>query len=195
MQLDTLSQMMNAHHELNVKDIDISTLKMQNEQLQNDLRREKEIEDSFKKSREAINHFEQLLKSPRSSNDTSGLGFTSTEECETSKSVEKRSDMGKNSKPTCHFCSKKGHTANVCRSRKTNQQDTPKNKGYCHKCNVQGNLTQDCRTKVIRITRFDCHCYNYNMHGHRGFECRSKPMWTSNQPVKTKSHGHHYNWD
>ena len=28
MQLDTLSQMMNAHHELNVKDIEISTLKM-----------------------------------------------------------------------------------------------------------------------------------------------------------------------
>ena len=43
MQLDTLSQMMNAHHELNVKDIEISRLKMQNEQLQNDLRREKEI--------------------------------------------------------------------------------------------------------------------------------------------------------
>ena len=35
MQLDTLSQMMNAHHELNVKDIEISTLRMQNEQLQN----------------------------------------------------------------------------------------------------------------------------------------------------------------
>ena len=31
MQLDTLSQMMNAHHELNMKDIEISTLKMQNE--------------------------------------------------------------------------------------------------------------------------------------------------------------------
>ena len=28
MQLDTLSQMMNAHHELNMKDIDISTLRM-----------------------------------------------------------------------------------------------------------------------------------------------------------------------
>ena len=39
MQLDTLSQMVNDHHELNVKDIEISTLKMQNEQLQNDLRR------------------------------------------------------------------------------------------------------------------------------------------------------------
>ena len=41
MQLDALSQMMNAHHEINMKDIEISTLKMQNEQLQNDLRREK----------------------------------------------------------------------------------------------------------------------------------------------------------
>ena len=28
MQLDTLSQMMNAHHELNVKNTEISTLKM-----------------------------------------------------------------------------------------------------------------------------------------------------------------------
>ena len=33
MQIDTLSQMMNAHHELNVKGIEISTLKIQNEQL------------------------------------------------------------------------------------------------------------------------------------------------------------------
>ena len=34
MHLDTLSQMMNSHHELNVKDIEISTLKIQNEKLQ-----------------------------------------------------------------------------------------------------------------------------------------------------------------
>lgn len=58
MQLDTLSQMMNVHHELNVKDIEISTLKIQNEQLQNDLRREKEIVESFKKPNESIKHFE-----------------------------------------------------------------------------------------------------------------------------------------
>ena len=111
---------MNAHHELNVKDIEISTLKIQNEQLQNDLRREKEIAKSFKKSSEAIKHFEQLLKSPRSNNDTSGLGFTSTEEGESSKSAEERSAKCKNTKPTCHFCDKKGHTGNACRSRKTN---------------------------------------------------------------------------
>ena len=58
MQLDTLSQMMNSHHELNVKDIEISTLKMQNEQLKNDLRREKEIEEIFNKPNEAIKYFE-----------------------------------------------------------------------------------------------------------------------------------------
>ena len=33
MQLDTLTQMMNANYELNVKDIEITTLKLQNEKL------------------------------------------------------------------------------------------------------------------------------------------------------------------
>ena len=126
MQPDTLSQMMNSHHELNVKDIEISTLKMQNEQLQNDLTREKEISESFKKSSEAIKHIEQLLKSPRSSNDTSGLGFTSTEEGESSKSAEERSEKGKNTKPTCHFCGKKEHTSNVCRSKKAINRINPR---------------------------------------------------------------------
>ena len=54
MQLDTLSQMMNAHHELNVKDIEIIALKLQNEELQNDLRRESDISKSFNKPNEAI---------------------------------------------------------------------------------------------------------------------------------------------
>ena len=40
-QLDTLSQMMNAHHDLNVKDIEITTLK-----LQNDMKRENEFFDA-----------------------------------------------------------------------------------------------------------------------------------------------------
>ena len=101
MQLDTLNQMMNAHHELNMKDIEISTLKMQNEQLQNDLRREREISESYNKPNEAIKYFEQLLKSPRSTNDTSGLGYTSTEEGESSKSAEERGNKTKNVKPTC----------------------------------------------------------------------------------------------
>ena len=62
MQLDTLSQMMNAHHELNMKDIEISTLRMKNEQVQNELKRERETTENFNKSSEAIKHFEQLLK-------------------------------------------------------------------------------------------------------------------------------------
>ena len=90
MQLDTLSQLMNIHHELNMKDIEISTLKLQNEQLQNELKREKEIAENLNKSSEAIKYFEQLMQSPRTNNDTSGLGFTSTEVGETSKGVEKK---------------------------------------------------------------------------------------------------------
>ena len=96
MQMDTLSQMMNIHHELNMKDIEISTLRMQNKKLQNELKREKEIAKNFNKSSEAIKHFEPLLKSPRSNNDTTRLGFTSTKEGETLKSIEKISDKGKN---------------------------------------------------------------------------------------------------
>ena len=132
MHMDTLSQMIKIHHELNMK---------YNEKLQNKLKREKEIAENFNKSSEVIKHFEQMLKSPRSNNDTSRLGFISTEEGETSKSVEQRSDKGKNSKPTCHYYNKKEHTANVCRSKKTNQQNTPKSQGYCHKCNMQGHMT------------------------------------------------------
>ena len=112
---------MNAHHELNVKDIEISTLKMQNEQLQNDLRREKEIVESFNKSSEVIKNFEQLLKSPISNN----------EEGESSKTIEERNNKGKNTKTTCCFYGKKGHTSNVCRSKNANQHDKPKNMGHC----------------------------------------------------------------
>ena len=56
--MDTLSQMMNIHHELDMKDTEISTLRMKNEILQNELKREKEIEKNFNTSSEAINHFE-----------------------------------------------------------------------------------------------------------------------------------------
>ena len=141
---------MNLHHELNIKDIEISTLKVQNDQLQSELKREKETEKNLNKSSEAIKYFEQFLKSPRSVHDTSGLGYTSTEIGESSKDVEKRSDKGKDSKPTCHYCNKKGHTANVCRNRRINQQSIPKSKGYCYKCNMQGHMTQDYRSNVTR---------------------------------------------
>ena len=111
---------MNAHHELNVKEIEITTLKLKNEQLQNDLRREREFFESFNKPNEAIKYFEKLLKSPRSSRDTSRLGYISIEEEESSKDAKERNNKGKNSKPTCHYCGKKGHTTNVCKSKKEN---------------------------------------------------------------------------
>ena len=178
-----------------MKDIEISTLRMQNEQLQNELKREKEIAESFNKSSEAIKHFEQLLKLPRSNNDTSGLGFTSTEEGESSKSVEERSDKAKNPKPNCHFCGKKGHKYNVCKSKNVNQHDKSKNMGHYHKCNKKGHQEHDCKARTIRTSKFEGYCYNCQKYGHRAFECRSKPMWSPNKPTKVGSHGHHYNWD
>ena len=81
---------------------------------------EKEFAKSFSKPNEAIKYFEQLTRSPRSNNDTSRLGYTSTEEGESSKSGEERSNKGKNSKPTYHNCGKVGHTTNVCRSKTIN---------------------------------------------------------------------------
>ena len=47
-----------ANHELNAKDIEITTLKLQNEQLRNDLKIEKYFSKSFKKLSEAIKYFE-----------------------------------------------------------------------------------------------------------------------------------------
>ena len=55
----------------------------------------------------SIKYFEKLLKSPRSSNDTSRLGYSSTKEGESSKTAEERNNKGKNNKPTYHFCGKR----------------------------------------------------------------------------------------
>ena len=109
-----------ANHELNGKGIEITTLKLQNEQLRNDLKREKEFAESFNKPSEAITYFEQLMRSPRSNSDTIGLCYISTKEGESFKSGEQRNVNGKNSKPTCHNCGKKGHTANVFKRKTVN---------------------------------------------------------------------------
>ena len=120
MQLDTLSQMMNANYELNAKNIEITTLELQNEQLQSDLKREKEFAISFNKPNETIKYFEKSLRSPRSNNDTFGLGYTNTKEGESSKSAKERNNKGNNYKPTCHNNGKKGHTTDVYRRNSTN---------------------------------------------------------------------------
>ena len=163
-------------------------MKLQNEQLQNELKREKEFAESFNKPSEAIRYFEQLLKSPKSSKDTVGLGYVSNEEGESSKAAEERNSKGENSKPTCYYCGKKGHTSNVCRIKKTKDNAKPKFMAYCQKCKKQGHHTQECWSKVKRTSKFEGHCYNYQKYGHRAFECRSKTTWTQN---KVRDH----NWD
>ena len=80
---------------------------------------EKEFAKTFNKPNEAIIYFKQLLRSPRPNYDTSGLGYTCTKEGELSKNDEERNNRGKNSKPTCHNCGKKGHIANVCKGNNT----------------------------------------------------------------------------
>ena len=80
MQLKIMNQVIISNHELNGKDIEITTLKLQNEQLRNDLRRENEFAKSFNKPSEAIKYFEKLMSSPRSNSDTTRLVCTSTKE-------------------------------------------------------------------------------------------------------------------
>ena len=153
--------MMNLHHELNVKEIEVSTLKLQNEQFQNELKREKEFANNFNKPSEAIRYFEQLLKSPKSNRDIAGLGYIRNEEGESSKTVEERSIKGKNSKPTCHYCGKKGHTSNVCRSKNANDNTKTKFMAYCQKCKKQGHQTQEFWTKTTKTSKYEGNCYNY----------------------------------
>ena len=95
MQLETMNQAMISNHELNRKYIDITTLKLQNEKIRNDLKREKEFPKSFNKPNEAIKYFEKFMRSPRSNNDTTRLGYTITEEGESSKSGEQRNKKKK----------------------------------------------------------------------------------------------------
>ena len=97
------------------------------------MRRERKIVEIFNKSNEAIKYFEKLIRSPRSNNDTLGLGYTSIEEGESSKFSKEKNIKGKNSKPTCHYCGKKGHTTNVCRRKNTHQHANPKNTTHYHK--------------------------------------------------------------
>ncbi len=164
---------MNASCELNVKDIEITILKLHNEQLQSDLKREKEFFESFNKPNESIKYFEKLLRSSKSNNDTLGLGYTSTEEGELSKFVEERNIKGKKSKPTCHYCGKKGHTTNMFWSKNKNQNVNPKNMTHCHKCNNQGHQVDEHKTRTMHTKRFEGYCYDFQKYGHRDFECRS----------------------
>ena len=67
----------------------------------------------------------------------------------------------KNSKPTCLYYGKKGHTTNVCRSKNANQNAKPKFMTHYHKCNKQGHQTHECYTKTTKVPKFEGYYYNY----------------------------------
>lgn len=75
-----MNEMMITNHELNRKDIEITTLKLHNEQLRNDFKREKEFAECLNIPGEVIEYFEKMMRSPKSNDDTAGLGYTSTKE-------------------------------------------------------------------------------------------------------------------
>ena len=78
----------------------------------------KELLERMNIPSEAIRYFEELMRSPRSSSDTSSLGHdtnsSSIEVGESSKSGEQRNIKSRD-KPTCHHCGKLGCIANICR--------------------------------------------------------------------------------
>ena len=65
--MDMMNQLMVVNKELNRKDIEIATLKSR-----------KEVIERMNKPSKAMKYFEDLMKSPKRINDTSGLGYNST---------------------------------------------------------------------------------------------------------------------
>ena len=94
------------------------------------------------KPSESIRYFEELMRSPRSSSDTSSLGHikhsSSIDEGELSKNGEKRNKKFKG-KPTFHHCDNLGCTINICKSK--NGMQNPKPNFTCNyfNCKNQGN--------------------------------------------------------
>ena len=100
------------------------------------------------------------MRSPRSNNDTFGLGYTSIKEGESSKIAKERSIKGKNSKPTCHNYGNEGHIANVCRRKTKNQNVNHKSIVHYHKCNKQGHQAHEFKTKTMQKQIFEGYFYN-----------------------------------
>ena len=127
-----MNQLILANQELNTKEMEMENLRSQSDQLNNQLTNERELLEWMKKSNEEVRYFEELMRSPRSSSDTSILGHiknhSSTREGETSKSGEK-SNQREKGKPTRYHCYKMGHTINICKN-KTGKEN-PKPKFFC----------------------------------------------------------------
>ena len=92
-----------TNQEFMTNDLEIATLKIQNEQLQNDLKARKWLIERMKTSR---------------------LGYAKKEE--SSSNGEKKNTKGK---PTCHHCGKIKHTTNTCRSKNGNHNPKKYTKG------------------------------------------------------------------
>lgn len=94
------------------------------------------------KPSESIKYFEDIMKFPKKIGDTTGLVYNSTiEKGESSSNGEKKNNKGK---PICHYCRKKGHTTNVCRSKNGSQRPRQKEKASCNNCKNQGHQTHEC---------------------------------------------------
>ena len=113
-----------TNQEMMTSDLEISTLKIQNEQLQNELKVENELTKRMNKSSEDVRYFEHLLRSPSSINDTSGLGYD--RKGKYSRNGEKKNTKGK---PTCHHYQKIGNTTNICKIKNGNHDPKQTTKG------------------------------------------------------------------
>lgn len=73
-QLDMINQLIVVTQDAYRKDLEITNLRSQNEQLRSELKHEKELMERMNKPNEAIKHFEELTRSLRTK-DTFGLGY------------------------------------------------------------------------------------------------------------------------
>ena len=123
-QLEMMNQAIVTNKELMTNDLEIATVKMQNEQLQNELKAKKELTERMKESSEVVRYFEDFLRSPKGISDTSRLGYA--EKGESSSNREMKNTKGKT---TCHHYGKIRHKTNICRSKNGSHNPKQSTKG------------------------------------------------------------------
>ena len=116
------------------------------------MKAEKELTERMNKSNEAMRYFEDLLRSPRSINDTSRIGYAKKEE-----SFSNGEKKNTKRKPTCHHYGKIGHTANTCRSKNGNHNPKQYTKGKNQK---EGHQMHQSNFKTPATQRF-AHCITW----------------------------------
>ena len=173
--LDMIIQLIITNQEAIRKDLEIKNLKLQNEQLKNELKYEKELMESLNKPNEAIKHFEDMVKSLREK-DISRLGCkqsSTNEEGESSKSGELRNAKTKG-KPTCYYCGNFGHTTNICKRKNDKKTPISKRRSNYSKCKKLEHQGHECKTmntdSTRKASRFQGHYYNCKKYGHKTYE-------------------------